>query len=50
MKYWIFGHTHNETEYEVEGIHCIANPMGYPSESGNGQYVTTRRIEIFSTK
>jgi hypothetical protein len=47
MKYWIFGHTHNETEYEVENTHCIANPMGYPVESGNGQYVTTRRIEIF---
>ena len=50
MKYWIFGHTHNETEYEVGNTHCIANPMGYPAESGNGQYVTTRRIEIFPTK
>ena len=46
MKYWIFGHTHNETEYEVENVHCIANPMGYPGESGNGRYVTTRRIVL----
>jgi len=50
MKYWIFGHTHNETEYEIENTHCIANPMGYPGESGNGQYVATRRIEIFPQK
>lgn len=47
MKYWIFGHTHNETEYEIENTHCIANPMGYPGESGNGKYITIRRIEIF---
>jgi len=50
MRYWIFGHTHNETEYEMGNTHCIANPMGYPSESGNGQYVTIRRIEIFPQK
>jgi predicted phosphodiesterase len=46
MKYWIFGHTHEEIEYEDHGVNCLCNPFGYPSESGNGQWVKMKQIEV----
>jgi DNA repair exonuclease SbcCD nuclease subunit len=42
MKYWIYGHTHDAMEYELHGVTCICNPLGYPGE-GNS---TLRRIEV----
>lgn len=32
-KYWIFGHTHTEIEYEVYGTEVLCNPLGYPQEN-----------------
>jgi predicted phosphodiesterase len=46
MKYWIFGHTHEELEYEDHGVNCLCNPFGYPGESGNGQWVKMKQIEV----
>jgi len=46
MKYWIFGHTHEELEYEDYGVNCLCNPFGYPGESGNGRWVKMKQIEV----
>ncbi len=46
MKYWIFGHTHTATEFHMEGVHCICNPMGYPGESDSGKLTTIKSIKI----
>ena len=44
MKYWIFGHTHEELEYIEHNVHCICNPLGYFNESGNGKFINIRTI------
>ncbi len=46
MKYWIFGHTHEELEYEEHNVKCICNPLGYFNESGNGSWVKIKQIEV----
>jgi hypothetical protein len=46
MKYWIFGHTHEELEYEAHNVKCFCNPLGYSNESGNGQWVKIKQIEV----
>ena len=46
MKYWIFGHTHEELEYIEHNVKCICNPLGYFNESGNGSWVKIRQIEV----
>jgi DNA repair exonuclease SbcCD nuclease subunit len=46
MKYWIFGHTHDELEYEVDGVKCVCTPLGYPSESHYGDWTWIKSIEI----
>ena len=46
MKYWIFGHTHDQTEFEMEGVKCICNPMGYPSENNYGELTQIRSIVL----
>ena len=46
MKYWIFGHTHDAIEYELYGKKVICNPMGYPNENGNGDWVWIKSIKI----
>ena len=46
MKYWIFGHTHEELEYEEYNVKCICNPVGYYNESGNGQWIKIKQIEV----
>lgn len=33
IKYWVFGHTHSELEYDFHGVKGICNPFGYPTES-----------------
>ena len=45
-RYWIYGHTHNEMEYEKFGVTCICNPFGYPAESSYGDDVWMKSIEI----
>lgn len=46
MRYWIFGHTHNEIEYEQHGVKCICNPFGYPAESVYGDDVWIKSITL----
>jgi metallophosphoesterase superfamily enzyme len=46
MKYWVFGHTHEEVEFIEHNVQCICQPLGYPSESGNGQWVKVKQIEV----
>lgn len=31
-KLWIHGHVHDDFDYEVDGIHVVCNPLGYPFE------------------
>lgn len=30
---WLFGHTHDTIEQEINGIKCLCNPIGYPGEN-----------------
>ena len=46
MKYWIFGHTHEELEYMEHNVQCICNPLGYFNESGNGKWVKIKNIKL----
>ena len=46
MKYWVFGHTHEKLEYTEHGVKCICNPLGYFNESGNGQWIKIKSINI----
>jgi predicted phosphodiesterase len=46
MKYWVFGHTHEEVNYIEHDVQCICHPLGYPSESGNGEWVKVKQIEV----
>ena len=46
MKYWVYGHTHDDKEYEYEKVKCICNPMGNPSESQSGIGVMIKQIKI----
>ncbi len=46
MKYWVFGHNHDEIEYDLHGVKCICNPMGYPNESQYGDWVWMKSFEI----
>ncbi len=43
MKYWIFGHTHREINYNMYDVDCICNPMGYPSETNT---IKIKSIEV----
>lgn len=29
---WVCGHTHTHMQSEVNGVHCVVNPRGYPRE------------------
>ena len=46
MKYWVFGHTHDVVKYDFEGVQCVCNPFGYPSESNYGEYIEVESIEV----
>jgi hypothetical protein len=35
IKYWFFGHTHEDIEYKKNGVSILANPVGYPAEIEN---------------
>jgi predicted phosphodiesterase len=35
---WIFGHTHSPVDKTINGIQCIANPIGYPGELPKPEY------------
>ena len=46
MKHWVYGHTHEATEHFIDDVHCICNPMGYPSESRWGKRTFIASVEI----
>ncbi|WP_323590823.1 metallophosphoesterase [Aliarcobacter butzleri] len=46
MKFWIFGHNHDVIEYKEHNVKCICNPLGYYNESGNGQWIKIKQIEV----
>ena len=46
MKYWIFGHTHDAIEYEMEDVKFLCNPLGYPNESQYGESIIMKSFEI----
>ena len=46
MKYWVFGHTHDEIEYEIEDVKFLCNPLGYPNESQYGDNTKMKSFEI----
>ena len=39
IKYWCYGHTHYGSYREINGINYVCNPVGYPMENRNWQYV-----------
>ncbi len=46
MKYWVFGHTHDAIEYEMEDVKFLCNPLGYPTESDYGDNIKMKSFEI----
>jgi predicted phosphodiesterase len=46
IKYWVFGHTHDPIEYEIDNVKFLCNPLGYPNESGYGENITMKNFEI----
>ena len=46
MKYWVFGHTHDAIEYEMEGVSFLCNPLGYPNESMYGKNIKMKIFKI----
>lgn len=46
MKYWVFGHTHDSIEYEIEDAKFLCNPFGYPNESQYGDNIKMKSFEI----
>ena len=43
---WIFGHTHCVTDKVVNGVRCVANPIGYKGENDESEIVYNRFIDI----
>lgn len=35
---WIYGHTHTPNKQRINGIQCVANPIGYPGELAKPNY------------
>lgn len=35
---WIYGHTHEPADMVHQGVHCVANPIGYPGELAKPNY------------
>jgi predicted phosphodiesterase len=44
MKIWISGHTHTGYDKTIRGVHCVCNPVGYPSENPTGEF--NRVVEL----
>lgn len=39
-KLWIFGHTHNPTDFVHDGVRYVCNPWGYPGELVDSSILT----------
>ena len=50
MKHWVFGHTHDAIEYEIEDeiedVKFLCNPLNYPNESEYGDNINMKSFEI----
>ncbi len=46
MRYWVFGHTHDAIEYEMENVKFLCNPLGYPNESQYGDNIKMKSFEV----
>jgi predicted phosphodiesterase len=44
VKIWISGHTHTGYDKTIDGVHCVCNPVGYPSENPTGDF--NRVVEL----
>lgn len=38
IEVWIYGHTHYPSKKKINGVWCIANPIGYPAEQRKPNY------------
>jgi predicted phosphodiesterase len=36
--FWIYGHTHEPANTVLQGVQCVANPIGYPGENPKPNY------------
>lgn len=43
---WIFGHTHCVTDKVVNGVRCVANPIGYKGENDESEIDYNRFIDL----
>ena len=39
VKCWIYGHTHMQSEYIINNVPLLCNPIGYPEENFNKQFL-----------
>ncbi len=42
---WIYGHTHEPGESVINGVQCVANPIGYPGEHAKPNYTAVMTID-----
>ena len=46
IKLWIHGHTHSNSDYDIEGTRVICNPRGYAPHDLNQEFDSTLVVEI----
>ena len=46
MQYWVFGHTRDAIEYEINNVKFLCNPLGYPSESKYGEGINMKSFKL----
>lgn len=47
LQTWVYGHTHTVEDWDFLGVELLANPFGYPSETGGKQI---RHFEVTNGK
>jgi predicted phosphodiesterase len=45
IKYWLFGHNHDQKNEVIDGVHFISNPRGRPTDFNRIEY-SPRQIEV----
>ena len=46
IKCWIYGHTHTPSNVIINGIPFLCNPIGYPNENVNLNFLSTIKIGV----
>lgn len=46
IKCWIYGHTHTPSNVIINGIPFLCNPIGYPNENANLNFLSTITIGV----